>query len=47
MRADCGVVLAPAFDQDLGLPERVEDLAVEQLVPELGVEAFDIAILPR
>ena len=31
-----GVVVAtPALDDDLGLLERGEDLAVEQLVPEL------------
>ena len=29
------VVLAPALDDDLGLLERGEGLAVEQLVPEL------------
>ena len=29
------VVPTPALDDDLGLLERVEDLAVEQLVPEL------------
>ena len=31
-------MLAPALDDDLGLLERVEDLAVEQLVPELGAQ---------
>jgi hypothetical protein len=29
-------VAPPAFDQDLGFPQRVEDLDVEQLVAELG-----------
>src|SRR3954463_5356351 len=38
---------APALDDDLRLVESVEDLAVEQLVPEPGIEALDIAILPR
>jgi hypothetical protein len=33
------VVAAPALDQDLCLPEGVEDLDAEQLVPELAVEA--------
>ena len=47
MRANGIVVAPPAFDHDPGLVERVEDLAVEQLVAQAGVEAFDIAILPR
>ena len=34
-RADRVVVPTPALDDDLGLLERGEDLAVEQLVPEL------------
>ena len=37
---------APALDDDLCLAESVEDLGVEQLVPEPGIEALDIAILP-
>ena len=37
---------SPSFDHDLGLRERVEDLNVEQLVPELAVEALCIAVLP-
>lgn len=39
-------MLPPALDEDLGLFQRAEDLAVEEFVPELRVEAFDIAILP-
>jgi hypothetical protein len=35
VRPDRVVVPAPALDDDLGFLERVEDLAVEQLVPEL------------
>ena len=35
MWADGVVVPAPSLDDDLGLLEGVEDLAVEQLVPEL------------
>src|SRR5215218_7498328 len=46
-RADRVVVPTPALDDDLGLLERGDDLAVEQLVPELGVEALDVAVLPR
>jgi hypothetical protein len=33
------VVAAPVFDEYLGLSERVEDLAVEEFIPEAGVEA--------
>jgi hypothetical protein len=35
VRADRVGVATPALDDDLGLLERGEDLAVEQLVPEL------------
>ncbi len=35
----------PALDHNAGLGERVEDLAIEKLVTEVGVEAFDTAIL--
>ena len=41
------VVPAPFLDDDLGLLEGVEDLAVEQLVPEPGIEALAIAVFPR
>ena len=34
-------------DYDPRFFERVEDLAIEELVPELRVEALDIAVLPR
>jgi hypothetical protein len=40
-------MLAPLLDQHLGFLERVEHLAVQQLIAELAVEALDIAILPR
>src|ERR671910_952254 len=46
VRPDRIVVPAPALDDDLGLLERIEDLAVEQLVAELRVEALDEAVLP-
>jgi hypothetical protein len=35
------------FDQDLRFAQRVEDLAVQQLVAQLAVEALAVAILPR
>ena len=37
---------APLLDHDPGLRERIEDLAVEQLVTELAIEALHIAVLP-
>src|SRR5262249_48618613 len=36
-----------ALDDDLGLAQSVEDLAVEQLIAKAGVEALDVAVLPR
>ena len=38
--------MPPTFDDDLGLLESVEDLAVEKFVPELRVEALAISVLP-
>jgi hypothetical protein len=38
MRPDGIVMPAPALDDDLRLAKSVEDLAVEQLVPEPGIE---------
>ena len=35
MRSLCIVVSAPALDENLGLGEAVEDLTIEELVPEL------------
>jgi hypothetical protein len=37
---------SPALDDDPGFLERVEDLPVEQFVPELRVKALDVAVLP-
>ena len=39
--------MSPTFDNELGLLEGVEDLAVEKFVPELRVEALAISVLPR
>jgi hypothetical protein len=41
------VLLAPAFDDDLSLAQRIEDLAVEKFVTQARIEAFDKAVLPR
>ncbi len=37
----------PVGDDDAGLGERVELLAVEAFVPEAGVKGFDVTVLPR
>ena len=47
MRANPIVVTTPALDDDLRLAHGVEDLAIEQLVAQARVEAFDKAVLPR
>jgi len=39
-------VLTPAFNDEPRLGQRVEDLAVEQLISQLAVEALAIAVLP-
>ena len=36
-----------SLDDDLGFTQRIEDLSVEQFVPQTSIEAFDIAVLPR
>ena len=38
---------SPLLDEDDGLGQRVEDLAVQELVPQLAVEALVVAVLPR
>lgn len=41
------VVVPPSlFDQDLSLAEAVEELTVEQLVAEAGIEALAVSVLP-
>lgn len=47
MRPDGVVVPTPAFEQDLRLPQRVEDFAVEQFIAQLAVEALAAPVLPR
>lgn len=47
MWALCVVVLAPAFDDDPCLGQAVEYLAVQELVPELRIEALAVAVFPR
>jgi len=38
--------MVPLADDDLNLLEAVEDLAIEQFVAKLAIEAFAIAVLP-
>jgi len=40
------VFLPPALYQDLGLLQGVEDLAVEQFIPQLAIEALVVPVLP-
>lgn len=47
MRTDRVVVNPPAFDDHFGFLQRVEELAVEQLLAHLPVKRFAVAILPR
>jgi hypothetical protein len=46
MWPDRVVVPPPALDDDLGLAQRVEDLAVEELVAQARIEAFNEPVLP-
>ncbi len=46
MRPDPVVQLPPALDQDLGLQERVEDLPVQEFIPQFAVEKFHVPVLP-
>src|SRR5215218_9442783 len=47
VRAYAVVVAPPAFDNHLGLPKRVEDLALQQFVAQAGVERLHVPVLPR
>ena len=50
MGPDCIVMASPALDDDLGLAQSVEDLAVEQFVAQASIEALDVTFsqgLPR
>jgi len=43
---DWGLRSVPIFDHGLGLLQCVEDLAVEQFIAQLAVDALAVAILP-
>lgn len=45
VRAHRVMLVAPLFDQDPGLPDRMEGLLAGQLFAEPGVEAFDVAVI--
>jgi hypothetical protein len=47
VRADGVEVDAPSFSQHPDLLHRVEDLAVQELIAQLRVEALTEAVLPR
>src|SRR5437762_9614385 len=47
MRPNHIVVTTPAFDDDLRFPQRVEDLAIEQLVTQPGIKTLAEPVLPR
>ncbi len=46
-RAFAGVVVLLFFDVESGDPERVEDIAVQQVVAQSPVEAFTVPVHAR
>ena len=40
------VMVSPSFDNNLGFPQRLEYLAVEQFISHSTVEAFAASVLP-
>ena len=47
MRSELVVFPSPALNEHSGLGECVKDLSVEQLVSELSIKRFVVAVLPR
>jgi hypothetical protein len=47
MRALRIVALAPTFHDYPRLVQRIEEFAIEQFIPQISVEGFDISILLR
>ncbi len=47
MWPDRVVLLPPSLREYLHLPQVVKNLSVQQLVPELPVEALTVPVLPR
>ena len=46
MGSDGVVVSPPLFDDDLSLFEGIEDLPIQQFVPEAGIEGLAVSVLP-
>ena len=46
MRPDRVVVDAPLLDEHLSFSQCVEDFFVEQLIAQLAIEGFAVAVLP-
>ena len=44
--SDGVVVSPPLFDDDLSLFEGIEDLPIQQFVPEAGIEGLAVSVLP-
>src|SRR5271155_4764951 len=47
MRTDRVVVLTPHLDQHLRFRQTVEDLPIQQFIPQLSIEALNVSIFPR
>jgi hypothetical protein len=45
VRPDRVEVAPPALDNDLGLPQSVEDFTIEQFIAQACVEALDVSVL--
>lgn len=46
MRPPLVVLIPPALDQHLGFLQRVEDLPIQELIPQLAARALDVPLLP-
>ena len=46
MWSDGVVMVPPLFDDDLCLLQGVEDLPIQQFVPEAGIEGLAVSVLP-
>ena len=45
--SDGVVVPPPLFDDDLSLLQGIEDLPIQQFVPEAGIEGLAVSVLSR
>jgi hypothetical protein len=46
MRALRVVLTAPAFDEDLGFVQRIEEFPVQQFISQFAIKRFDMARSP-